>query len=286
MGGNMRKPARGLGPFGKSQIGRLLVASAGEGQQPRPPLSTPMTGLGEIPSGGAHERRRDDEPRQAGGRWSGLGPLQDDLLAEDEDPDEAAGLGPSYGLRIALATFVPTFLAIVLGIPYLAGLPTASRFRAGLERNSPTAVSSLAPDGDIVGRARAPMTPPEMLTARVARPADEPARLPSTPMQEAVEAATGLATTPAIARPGLRHPQSPLAPKAAEPKRSESAVTKDAAWLQAAAFADRDAAERLAASIERQGYPAKVRRDGTPPAPWVVWIGKQPRELSPSERQK
>ena len=87
---------------------------------------------------------------------------------------------------------MPTFL-VVLGIPYLAGLPTASRFRAGLERNSPTAVSSLAPDGDIVGRARAPMTPPEMLTTRVARHADEPARLPSTPMQEAVEAATGLA---------------------------------------------------------------------------------------------
>jgi hypothetical protein len=284
----MRKPARGFGPFGKSQIGRLLVASAGEGEPPPPPLSTPMTGLGETPSGGAHERRRDDEPRQGGGRGRSLGPLQDDLLAEDEDPDEAAGLGFSHGLRIALATFVPTFLAIVLGIPYLAGLPTASRFRAGLERNSPTAVSSLAPDGDIVGRARAPMTPPEMLTARVARPADEPARLPSTPMQEAVEAATSLATTPAIARPGLRDPQSQshVAPKAAEPKRSESAVTKNAAWLRAAAFADRGAAERLAASIERQGYPTKIRRDGTPPAPWVVWIGKQPRELSPSERQK
>jgi hypothetical protein len=266
-------------------IVRLLGASAGDGHEPPPPLSAPMTELGETPSGGTHERRRDDEPRQRGGRWSGLGPLQDDLLAEDEEPEEAAGVGPSHGLRIALATFVPTFLAIVLGIPYLAGLPTASRFRAGLERSSPTAVSSLAPGGDIVGRARAPMTPPEMLTAWVAGHADEPARLPSTPMQEAVGAATGLATTPAIARPGLRHPQSQVAPKAAEPKRSESAVTKDATWLRAAAFADRDSAERLAASIERQGYPTKVRRNDATSTPWVVWIGKQPRGMTPSERK-
>jgi hypothetical protein len=245
-----------------------------------------MTELGGTPSDGAHERRRDDEPRQRGSRWSGLGPLQDDLPAEDEEPEEAAGPGPSRGLRIALATFVPTFLAIVLGIPYLAGLPTASRFPAGLERSAPPALSAVAPEGDIVGRAGAPRTPREMLTARVAGHADDPARLPSTPMREAVGAATVLATTPAIPRPGLRHPLPQVAAKAAEPKRSASTVTKDAAWLRAAAFADRGAAEQLAASIERQGYPARVRREAAPSAPWVVWIGKEPRGTTTPERRK
>ncbi len=245
-----------------------------------------MTELDGTPSDGAHERRRDDEPRQRGSRSSGLGRLQDDLLAEDEEPEEVAGLGPPHGLRIALATFVPTFLAIVLGIPYLGGLPTASRFPAGLERSSPPALSSVAREGDIVGRAGAPMTPRGMLTARVAGHADEPARLPSTPMREAAGAATGLATTPAIARPGLRHPHSEVAAKAAEPKPSASTVTKDNAWLRGAAFADRNSAERFAASIERQGYPARVSREAAPSAPWVVWIGKEPRGTTTPERRK
>ena len=244
-----------------------------------------MTELGGTPSDGAHERRRDDEPRQRGSRWSGLGPLQDDLPAEDEEPEEAAGPGPSRGLRIALATFVPTFLAIVLGIPYLAGLPTASRFPAGLERSAPPALSAVAPEGDIVGRAGAPRTPREMLTARVAGHANEPARLPSPPTREALGNAAVPAITPAIPRPASRPTRPQVERKAAEPKRSASTVTKDDSWLLAAAFADRDSAERLAASIERQGYPAKVRRHDATTTPWVVWIGKQPRGMTPSERK-
>lgn len=169
---------------------------------------------------------------------------------------------------------------------YYGSRRPSSRFPAGLERSSPPALSSVAPEGDIVGRAGAPMTPREMLTARVAGHADDPARLPSTPMREAVGTATGLTTTPAIPRPGLRHPHPQVAPKAAELKRSASAVTKDAAWLRAAAFADRGAAEQLAASIERQGYPARVSREAAPSAPWVVWIGKEPRGTTTPERRK
>jgi hypothetical protein len=61
---------------------------------------------------------------------------------------------------------------------------------------------------------------------------------------------------------------------------------KDDAWVRAAAFSDRDSAERLAASVEHRGYPAKVRRGDTPNTPWVVWIGKHPRGMTPSERRK
>jgi hypothetical protein len=47
-------------------------------------------------------------------------------------------------------------------------------------------------------------------------------------------------------------------------------------WTPAAAFADREAAGRLASSIERQGYPVEIRQDGSSTRPWVVWIGSQP----------
>jgi hypothetical protein len=39
---------------------------------------------------------------------------------------EAARRGPCHGIWIATTTFVPTFLAIVVGIPYLAGLAPAT----------------------------------------------------------------------------------------------------------------------------------------------------------------
>jgi hypothetical protein len=42
--------------------------------------------------------------------------------------------------------------------------------------------------------------------------------------------------------------------------------------VPAAAFADHDAARRLAASIERQGYPVEIRREKSSEQPWVVWI--------------
>jgi cell division protein FtsN len=91
-------------------------------------------------------------------------------------------------------------------------------------------------------------------------------------------------TAPAGARPAAQS-RLQIKPVAAEPKRSVSTVTKDDSWLLAGAFADQGSAERLAASIERQGYPAKVRRHDATATPWVVWIGKQPRGMTPSERK-
>ncbi len=48
-------------------------------------------------------------------------------------------------------------------------------------------------------------------------------------------------------------------------------------WTPAAAFADRDAAGRLASSIQQQGYPVEIRQEQSSTRPWVVWIGAQPR---------
>jgi hypothetical protein len=45
----------------------------------------------------------------------------------------------------------------------------------------------------------------------------------------------------------------------------------------AAAFADREAARRLASSIQQQGYPVEIRQEQSSSRPWVVWIGAQPR---------
>ena len=48
-------------------------------------------------------------------------------------------------------------------------------------------------------------------------------------------------------------------------------------WTPAAAFADREAAGRLASSIQQQGYPVEIRQEQSSARPWVVWIGAQPR---------
>lgn len=228
---------------------RLLRASAGEGRQPSSPLSAP-------------ELRR---------RVDGWGPRQpqdetpEDTPAEDEEPQEVARWGPSHGIWIAGATFVPTFLATFFGVAYFAGAPMGTRVPAGLEGGPQPVMSALAPQRDVVAN------PPQQAQA---------------PVREALEDAAVPPTTPANPRPAS-HPTHPqVEPKAAKPKRSAATVTKDGAWVRGAAFPDRDSAERLAASVERQGYPAKVRRGDTPNTPWVVWIGKHPSGMTPSERRK
>jgi uncharacterized membrane protein len=44
----------------------------------------------------------------------------------------AARPGPTHGIWIAVTTFVPTFLALVFGLPYLAGRPMATPTRDSL----------------------------------------------------------------------------------------------------------------------------------------------------------
>jgi hypothetical protein len=255
-----------------------------------------MTEMGGTPSGGAHERGHEDELRQQAGRWSGSRPLQDeipdDLLVENEETEDIARPGPARGISIATAIFVPTFLATFFGVAYLAGVPMGTRSLEDLKGGPPPVVSALAPQRGFIATpppAQAPTMSSERLTRAVGH-ADEPPRLPSPPTREAPGNAAVPATTPAIPRSASRPTRPQLEPKEvepkAEPKRSASTVTKDDAWIRGAAFSDQDSAERLAASIERQGYPAKVRRDDTPITPWVVWIVKHPREMTPSERRK
>jgi hypothetical protein len=63
---------------------------------------------------------------------------------------------------------------------------------------------------------------------------------------------------------------------APEPSTAEAGKTgRD--WTPAAAFTDREAAGRLASSIQRQGYPVEIRQEQSSARPWVVWIGAQPR---------
>jgi hypothetical protein len=204
----------------------------------------------------------------------------------DED-DEGVGLSSSRGFWIALATFVPTFVAIFFGIPYLAGLPMETRFTSGLKGSILPGVSSLAPERGFVGappQEPAPMMPSETPAMLPVGHAAEPSRSPLTVAREALGNAAEPATPPAVPRLASQsRPQ--VKPKAAKPKRSASTVTKDDSWVLAAAYADRDSAERLAASIERQGYRAKVRSNDATTTPWVVWISKQPRGMTPSERK-
>jgi hypothetical protein len=83
-------------------------------------------------------------------------PGNDDALSvETGEPEAVTSRGSLHGIWIALATFVPTFLAIVFGIPYLAGLPMASRFPAGLHGSLAPVVSSLAPAGAVAFNADA-----------------------------------------------------------------------------------------------------------------------------------
>jgi hypothetical protein len=77
-------------------------------------------------------------------------------------------------------------------------------------------------------------------------------------------------------------PKSVPAPRQAaatpDPPRSQQAESRKLPgdWTPAAAFADREAAVRLASSIERQGYPVEIRQEASSTRPWVVWIGSQP----------
>lgn len=87
-----------------------------------------------------------------------------------------------------------------------------------------------------------------------------------------------------------RAPRESRSARTAEPPRqtqaaapaSEAPATVDSRqngreWAPAAAFTDREAATRLANSIQQQGYPVEIRQDRSSTRPWVVWIGSQPR---------
>ncbi len=231
---------------------RLLRASVGGGQEPSPSLSAP-------------------ELLQEGDPWNSRRHLPDEI-----QDNVRTRRRPSHGIWIAAATFAPTLLATYFGIIYLAGLPVGTRFPAGPKGGPKPGMSALAPQRDLVATPRQAQAPMTETLGNAAAPATAPA-IPRPAPQPQVE--------PKAAQP-TRPTRPQVETKAAQPKRSASIVTKPDAWVRGAAFPDRDSAERLAASLEGQGYPAKVRRGDTPNSPWVVWIGKHPTGVTPSERRK
>lgn len=226
---------------------RLVLAAAGEvTRQAR--VSAPVPELG-ASSGGAPEWREDDESRELERGWETRDdlPLEGDDTEDTEETEEVASSGPRRGIWIAAGTFVPTFLTIVLGATYLAGLPMGPRLAPGGKDDPQPVVSVVGSQRGSVDAQRQADAP----TVMTGEGADKPSRVPS-PSREAVDKAAVPATT----------------------------------WVRGAAFPDRDSAERLAARIEQEGYPSRVRRDGTSATAWVVWIAKHPRGRTPAERRE
>ena len=212
--------------------------------------------------GDAVDEIRDELPSER----SDLITLPEDALPdprEEDDADEVdALLPPLPGPVIAAATFVPTFLAIVFGLSYLLGGATQPAHTA----NAPERSAAASPLGALI-------TPPLVENAPVERSAPSPAvTLPPAQPQPAISSAP--APSPArTAEPARPAPESTptVQPRAAVDSRK---VERD--WTPAAAFADREAAERLASSIQQQGYPVEIRQEQSA-RPWVVWVGAQPR---------
>lgn len=227
-----------------------------------------------------------------------------------DDPDDGGGYEPR-GVRllaavpgplIAAATFVPTFLAIFFGLSYVVGAvlqtsapapPATALVSEGTARGTLPPLSETLRDPSFV--APRPVAPP------ATRPADPPET--AAPGDSRVMSAAPSVAAPTIepARPVLppleprpayvpapeprtgRAAEAPRQPQAAlvntTPERAPAVETRKSGpdWTPAAAFADREAASRLASSIQQQGYPVEIRQEASSSRPWVVWIGAQPR---------
>jgi hypothetical protein len=166
----------------------------------------------------------------------------------EEDEDLELDTPPLRGIQIALATFVPTFLVVFLGLPYLLPEAPPSITPETFSADSPRLLSPSA----AVSLDRWTAASPELLETWLVNGAwanDAPALAPR--------------------RDGF------------EPKPVKSVSGDTASWARAAAFADERAAARLAASMRSQGYRVDVRQEDSATLPWVVWISKS---SSPSRK--
>jgi hypothetical protein len=218
---------------------------------------------------------------------------------EENDGDEARSLLPRLpGPLIAAATFVPTFLALFVSLSYLLSDATQTPLTAGAPVPSGTAImSDLGAQGTPPGLENAmppaavePSTPTLPLTLPPAQPPTQP---PVAIAPEPEPRAAPSAAEPPRAAPSAeprRQPQAAVqttlpertpaeAPRPSGREAGREAVPRPTGrdWTPAAAFADRQAAGRLAASIQQQGYPVEIREEQSSARPWVVWIGAQPR---------
>jgi hypothetical protein len=226
---------------------------------------------------------------------------------EDEPGDEGAGVFPGLpGPVIAATTFVPTFLAVFLGLSYLLGHQTGPLASAPV-LSATRLMSDMGTPGTppLSEALRDPFVAPRTLDPSAARPTDpreatgpsDPREAPRGPSTEDTPTPPVEQTRPALAPtlPPALPPAQPRTGRLAEPPRQPQAAvlnttpermpvprasardTGGREWTPAAAFADRDAAGRLASSIQQQGYPVEIRQEQSSTRPWVVWIGAQPR---------
>lgn len=180
-------------------------------------------------------------------------------------------MGPFHGIWVAATTFVPTFLAIVCGIPYLTSPPTASRYSVDREDSKPPAMSLRAPEK---GFGRVPLNdkPSERRAVLPVGFADAPVRLVSTPTVESPGNAAVSATPTTIPQPAARLVPPSIQLEPAD-QRSGPTVTNDDTWARGPAFTSQDSADHFAARMRRVGFPAHVRREDRGGTRWVVWIG-------------
>jgi len=234
----------------------------------------------------------------------------------DEDAGHFPGLpGPVIAATTFVPTFLAVFFGLsYLLVPQTgsmarAPVPSASRLMSDMGTPGTPPRSETLRDPFV-----APRTPDSPSTKpsdprEATRPGDsreaprgpsaedtptppvEPAR-PAPPVEQTRPA---LAPTLPPAQPPTLPPAQPRAGRLAEPPRQPQAAvlnttpertpvprtsardTSGREWTPAAAFADREAAGRLASSIQQQGYPVEIRQEQSSTRPWVVWIGAQPR---------
>ncbi|HSB42289.1 MAG TPA: hypothetical protein VLK28_10690 [Methylomirabilota bacterium] len=208
-----------------------------------------------------------------------------EVLFDDElEPNTEPGLtdrllGCLHGPLIAAVTFVPTFVTVVLGVPYLLGGTTPADAPGGPGRSVPALGTDLGNPGapsDTIRDPFAPPAPPALPdtgrdVAREISRLGEPWKGPDRPHDDAPGP---------VAEPGADRAAPPAAPPAPAIEMAPRSAKERGGvgdWSRAAAFADRGAADRLADTIRQQGYPVDIREDRSAARPWVVWIGARPR---------
>ena len=196
---------------------------------------------------------------------------------DEEEPAETEGWTafdylPSHGKWVALATFIPTFLAIVIGVPHFltsALAPHATEPRVPVPPRSATMAltASSTPTGSPADLR------PVFLATSVPSGMEGRGR-PTTLVDDAPTPRPSLETTELAASPK---------PTAIGPKTPKPAPAEDRAWAPAAAFADNQTAARLASTMRNQGYRVDVRHEDSATRPWVVWIKANPQNRRADE---
>ena len=195
---------------------------------------------------------------------------------EDAETEEWTVLDPlpSPGIWIALATFIPTFLAIVIGVPHLltsAPVPHATEPRVPV---APLSATMALPASATSTGWPADLRPVFLATS-----------VPSgTQGSDRLTTIVDHAPTP---RPSLETSElaASLKPTAIPPEDPKAAPAEDSVWAPAAAFGDNQMAARLASTMRNQGYRVDVRHEESATRPWVVWIKASPQNRRANEAQ-